>query len=100
MGEARRRLFGGGNQPRPQQVQMKVQLDQLKDRVCECGGAVFFQAFMLKEIPPVCSPSGQYETAMNHIGFTCIACGKLMTLRPEPLKEDEKEESKIIVVGN
>ena len=83
MGEANRRNQMG------RQTQMNVDASTLKDRVCgKCGGFVFTHALSLKEMTPLVSPSGQYETAMAPVGFACIACGELMTLRPEPPKEE------------
>lgn len=86
MGDARRRA----------QLQVKVPMDQLKDRVCKCGGLLFFPVNALKELPPMYSPSGQYETSIAMVAFACVACGQMMTLRPEPVKV---EEPKIILNG-
>lgn len=66
------------------QMNVKVPLEQLKDRVCPCGSLVFSPAVTLKEIPSLYSPSGIPETAMSQVGFVCATCGELMSLRPEP----------------
>ena len=80
-------------------MKINVPLDQLKDRVCEkCKGGLFAQSFMLKELPPLYSDSGQYETMMFHVGFTCVRCGTDMKLRPEPSIDDKKNESKLVLV--
>lgn len=88
-------------------VTMTVPLDQLKDRVCKCGGVIFVSALTLKELPPVYSPSGKYETSFIPAGFACIRCGALLSLRPEGPKIDEmteeesevKSDSKIVLAG-
>ena len=73
-------------------------IDNLRDRTCECGGKIFTHALALKEVPSLYSPSGKYETIMSHIGFVCIGCGKRMSLRPEV---EEKEKSMLTLVkGN
>lgn len=82
MGEAMRRKLMGG-----QQNHININADELKDRVCPCGGMFFTDALSLKELPAMMSPSGKVETAMFKIGFICVACGKLMSLRPEEPKE-------------
>lgn len=74
-------------------VTMKIPMQQLKDRVCKCGGFTFVSALALKEVPPVYSPSRQLETAMQQVGFMCIQCGNVLPIQPEVAKE---EESKII----
>ena len=91
MGEsARRNLLGlpprGNNN-----MQMKIDGDSLKDRVCDCGGKVFTTALTLKELPALQSPSGQMETVMAQVGFVCVTCGLVIPLRPE--------EPKIELVG-
>jgi hypothetical protein len=56
----------------PRQVQVRVPISELKDRVCpKCQGMLFIQMMALKELPPVYSPSGQYETNMSLVGFGC-----------------------------
>ena len=77
------------------QVTMNIPLNQLKDRVCPCGGKLFTKTFTLKEVPGVYSPSGVPETAMYHDGFACVTCGYVITLRPE----NHKEKPKIEVIG-
>jgi hypothetical protein len=77
MGEARRRALRG---LQPRQVKAQVPIEELKDRVCECSCKAFTQVYGLKEIPSLYSPSGKMETMMLHVGFVCIACGKLMSL--------------------
>lgn len=66
-----------------EKIKMTVPFDQLNDRVCPCGEKIFVQAFTLKELPALCSPSGIPETAMAHIGFACVTCGYVISLRPE-----------------
>mgnify|MGYP001381277869 CR=1 FL=1 len=82
MGEANRRNQMG------RQTQMNVDASTLEDRVCKCGGMIFTHALSLKVMTPLVSPSGQYETAMAPLGFTCVACGAVIPLRPEPPKEE------------
>jgi len=77
----------------PRQVKINVNPDQLKDRICECGGTYFTDGLRLKEIPALYSPSGKPETMMMKIGFICVGCGKLMSLRPE------EEKPKLILAG-
>jgi hypothetical protein len=90
MGEAMRRNLLG-LPPR----QVNINADQLKDRMCSCGGMFFTDALSLKEVPAMVSPSGKPETAMFKVGFVCVKCGKVMSLRPE----EPKEEPKIELVG-
>lgn len=81
------------------QQNININADQLKDRVCsKCSGMIFSHALVLKEIPPLLSPSGKLETMMLPIGFVCVRCGTEMSLRPEEPKEDQKPESKIVLV--
>jgi hypothetical protein len=87
MGEAKRRQGEINELKRRRAMQIKVPIDQLKDRVCpKCQGMLFIQMMVLKELPPVYSPSGQYETNMSLVGFGCVACGTVISLRPEPEK--------------
>ena len=92
-------------------IMMKIPLDQLKDRVCKCGGFIFVTALALKEVPTVYSPSGKPETAMQQVGFMCINCGEVLTVAPEEPKEDKSllgeskskkvnSESKIVIAKN
>lgn len=85
MGEsARRNLLGLP----PKNMKMQIDGDSLKDRVCDCGGLVFTNAFSLKELPALQSPSGQIETVMAQVGFVCVTCGLVIPLRPEEPKID------------
>ncbi len=82
-------------------IKMTVPLDQLKDRVCKCGGFIFTSALALKELPPIYSPSGQYETTMQQVGFVCIRCGNVLPVRPEfPKTEDDVIEGKPETAGS
>lgn len=85
MGESARRNALGLP---PKNMQMKIDGDSLKDRVCDCGGLVFTNAFSLKELPALQSPSGQIETVMAQVGFVCVGCGLVVPLRPEEPKDD------------
>jgi hypothetical protein len=51
----------------------------------------------LKEVPAILSKSGKPETAMTMIGFHCVECGIMMSLRPEEPKKDEGKS--IILTG-
>lgn len=104
MGEANRKLLRRGNAM--PQINIKVPIDQLKDRVCpKCQGMLFIQMMALKELPPVYSPSGKYETNMSLVGFGCAACGFVISLRPAAEKEpedlktegEEKKDSGIVI---
>jgi len=78
------------------QLQVKIPpFEQLKQRVCECGSTAFIALLDLRELPKFFSPSGVPETMSKPQAFACVACGKLMSLRPEELKH----ESKIIMSG-
>jgi hypothetical protein len=88
MGEAKRRQDMGFI---PRNINVKA--EDLQDRVCECRGKIFTDAIRLKEIPMVVT-GGRAETMMIKIGFICVKCGKLMSLRPEAPKQ---EESKILL---
>jgi hypothetical protein len=85
MGEAARRN-ALGLPPRGNNMQIQIDGDSLKDRVCDCGGKVFTNAFSLKELPALQSPSGQMETVMAQVGFVCVTCGLVIPLRPEKPK--------------
>lgn len=86
-------------------MQIKIPIEQLKDRVCpKCQGMLFVQIMALKELPPVYSPSGKYETNMALVGFSCVQCGTGLSLRPEPtpaqegpVEGQEKKESGIVL---
>jgi len=58
--------------------------EQLKPRVCECGNAAFIEFKDCRELPQFYSPSGKMETMSKPTGYLCVACGKPMSLRPEP----------------
>jgi len=88
MGEARRRRDMGMG---PKKI--NVDAESLQDRVCECGGKYFTDAMRLKEIPMVIT-GGRPETMMIKLGFICVKCGKLMSLRPET---QQQEGSKILL---
>jgi hypothetical protein len=88
MGESRRRRQMGLP---PRQVQVRVPISELKDRVCpKCQGMLFIQMMALKELL---------------VGFGCVACGTVISLRPEPEKVlgeepaegQEKKESGIVL---
>lgn len=91
MGESMRRKLMG-LPPR----QVNINANELKDRVCPCGGMFFTDALSLKELPAMVSPSGKVETAMFKVGFICVACGKLLSLMPE---EPGEEKPKIELVN-
>jgi len=75
------------------QLQVKIPpFEQLKQRVCECGSTSFIALLDLRELPKFYSPSGVPETMSKPQAFACVACGKLMSLRPE----EPKQESRII----
>ena len=75
--------------------QINVDINTLKDRVCECKGSLFSPVLALKELPPILSSSGAYETTMVQVGFACISCGKILSLRPEIPK---KEAPNLVVI--
>lgn len=82
---------------------MNVNVNDLKDRVCrQCGGLFFADALRLKEVPAVYSQSGKPETLMIKVGFICVGCGTVTSLRPgeekEPEKKPEEKKSDIVVV--
>lgn len=79
-----------------EKMNINIPADQLKDRICECTNTVFIVALNLKEVPTLYSPTGKPETMMLQVGFLCSNCGKMMPLRPEPPKEEEK---KLIILG-
>jgi hypothetical protein len=66
-----------------EQIKMNIPLDQLKDKVCECGNALYIPALQLKIVPPLYSPSGQPEYVMLQVGFLCTTCGERIPLKPE-----------------
>ena len=68
---------------------VKIPIDQLKDRVCECGGFVFTSAVVLKELPAIYSPSGKPDSLIQPAGFMCARCGRVIPMLPE-IKEEEK----------
>ena len=68
---------------------VKIPLDQLKDRVCECGGFIFTSAVVLKELPAIYSPSGKADSLIQPAGFVCVRCGRIISMLPE-VKEEEK----------
>jgi hypothetical protein len=70
-----------------EQIKMNVPLDQLKDKVCECGNALYIPALQLKIVPPLYSPSGQPEYVMLQVGFLCVNCGESIPLKPTPDSE-------------
>jgi len=65
-----------------------------KDRICACGGKFFGEALALKEVSPLYSKSGKYETMILKIGFVCLGCGKFMSLRP---KDPEETKSEVVL---
>jgi len=76
------------------QLQVKIPpFEQLKQRVCECGSIAFIAFLDLRELPKFFSPSGVPETMSKPQAFSCVACGKLMSLRPE----ESNQESRVIV---
>ncbi len=63
--------FPGGGQ----QQQMRVNLEDLTDLVCdECGDQYFRQVMMIKRLSPIVSPSGKEQFIPMPI-FRCDACG-------------------------
>jgi len=91
MGESRRRQQMG-------QQTINIDASTLKGRVCKCGGNIFTHALVLKELTPLLSPSGKYETIMIPLGFVCVGCGTVISMRPEEPKEEQKQESKIVLL--
>jgi len=76
------------------QLQVKIPpFEQLKQRVCECGSTAFIALLDLRELPKFYSSSGITETMSKPQAFACVACGKLMSLRPA----EPKQESRIIL---
>lgn len=96
MGEAARRNLLGLPPRSNNNMRMQIDGDNLKDRVCDCGGRVFTTAFSLKALPALQSPSGQAETIMAQIGFVCVGCGAVISLRPE---EPKVETPKLVIPG-
>ena len=105
---------------KPGQIKMNVNMNDLKDRICECGCKAFTKLFGLKELPILMSHTGHAETMMLHVGFICVACGKPMSMQPgDPAPGDpiditppgaddktgpsqeppEEKKSNIIIVG-
>ena len=88
---------------------MNVDVNDLKDRVCiGCGSNLFADALRLKEIPAVYSPSGKPESLVVKVGFVCVGCGRIKSLRPGEEKEEgeekkpeepAQEKSNIIMLG-
>ena len=55
----------------PQNV--NVNLKDTKDLICECGNRLFEEAYILKEIPALVSPSGKKSIAPIPV-FVCNKC--------------------------
>ena len=74
--------FGNGNfrNQGPQQMQMKINLNELEEHHCDnCDGSLFAQAFNIRLLPALMSPNGQPGFAHINIGFVCVSCGRLYT---------------------
>lgn len=70
-----------------QKMTIDIPVDQLKDITCLCGEGVFTNAFILKEIPLLYSPTGKPELFSHPVGFICVKCGlfrPLTLVTPKP----------------
>ncbi len=75
--------FPGGGQ----QQQIRINIDDLTDIVCEeCGNKYFRQAIMLKRLSPLVSPSGNEQLVPMPI-FRCDDCGHVNDNLLPPEKE-------------
>ena len=80
------------------QMNMKIPVDQLKDRVCSCGNKVFASAVLLKELPAIYSPSGTPDSLMLPVGFVCMQCGNVLPMVAEP-ESPKDEQTKLVLVN-
>lgn len=58
-------------------VQVRVNIKNQPDLVCECGNTLFAQVFFLKKISKVYTGSGRDELLPIPV-FCCSACGKIL----------------------
>jgi uncharacterized Zn finger protein len=78
--------FPGGQQ----QQQIRINVNDLTDIVCdECGNRFFRQAVLIKRLSPLVSPSGEEKLVPMPI-FRCDDCGHVndQFLPPDEQKED------------
>lgn len=88
-------------------IKMNIPLSELNLRKCKCGGSIFIHALSLRIVPALYSPSGKPETIVLPIGFTCVACGEILSLvegedvlgSTDSDKESEKD-SKPLILSN
>ena len=67
--------------------QQQVNIGDTETMVCdECGNAVFIQAFFLRRLSALMSPTGQ-EALIPIQVYSCGNCGKV----PDKLKQDVKD---------
>ena len=76
----------------PASQTVNIPVNDLKDRVCKCGGEIFATAVTLKEVPAIYSPSGIAESMIIPVGFFCIKCGNVISTRPESIDKEKKSD--------
>ena len=60
---------------KPQIMQLKVNPDDLEERICHvCEAKVFVPIFKLREVSAIQSPTAQEGLASFPAGFACLMC--------------------------
>lgn len=62
--------------------QINIQVDELKNVVCECGCKFFQPAIEIKSVPAIISKTGSDEFIAMQT-FVCLNCRKQLEMNPK-----------------
>ena len=80
-----------GQPGQQQQQQIRINVNDLTDIVCEeCGNRFFRQAVLIKRLSPLVSPSGKEQLVPMPV-FRCDDCGHVNNQFLPPDEQEEKE---------
>lgn len=74
---------------------MHVNVDDLDDIACACGNTFFIQAFVLKKVSALRSPTGIESVGMQQT-FICSKCSKELEQSSLTSQSNEQPKSKLI----
>lgn len=63
-----------------------INATQLKNIVCECGNDTFHEAYQLKTVPALLSPTQKKEMLKVPV-FSCTECKKILIDKPDGNKK-------------
>ncbi len=72
-----------------QNQRVQINPNDTEPVICQCGGLVFQECYMLRRIGPILSPTGKEEQFQIPVPV-CIACGKPLGMETNEKLETEE----------